>query len=86
VLTERQLGFLAPNRQTNLAAKDLVTALTFLRTVLPSFGGAPGKITLAGQSAGATLIRALLAAPSASGLFQSAILQSDPMVRRSPRR
>lgn len=48
--------------------------------MLPSFGGDPSKITVAGQSSGANLIRALLAVPSAQSLFQSAILQSDPMV------
>lgn len=48
--------------------------------MLPSFGGNPSKITVAGQSSGANLIRGLLAVPSAQSLFQSAILQSDPMV------
>ncbi|OBZ69107.1 Para-nitrobenzyl esterase [Grifola frondosa] len=74
-----QLGFMAPSGATNLAVKDIITALQFLQTVVPSFGGAPSKITLAGQSAGANMIRAMLAIPSASSLFQSAILQSDPM-------
>jgi len=71
---------MAPNGATNLAPKDIVTALQFLHKVLPSFGGSPSKITLAGQSSGATMIRSLLAIPSASSLFRSAILQSDPMV------
>lgn len=71
---------MAPNGATNLALKDVVTSLQFLHTVLPAFGGSPSKITLAGQSSGANMIRALLAAPSASALFRSAILQSDPMV------
>lgn len=75
-----KLGFVAPNNQTNLGLGDAVNALKFLATVLPSFGGDPSKITLAGQSSGANLIRALLAVPSAQSLFQSAILQSDPMV------
>ncbi|GLB34794.1 putative alpha beta-hydrolase [Lyophyllum shimeji] len=44
-----------------------------------SFGGTPAKITLAGQSSGANMIRALLAVPSAASLFNSAILHSDPM-------
>ena len=82
LLTTIQLGFMAPSGQTNLAVKDVVTALSFLQKVIPSFGGSRSKITLAGQSSGANMIRALLAVPSASSLFQSAILQSDPMVCR----
>lgn len=69
-----------PNGQTNLAVKDVITALNFVRRIVPSFGGCTSKVTLAGQSSGATMIRALLAAPSVSSLFRSAILQSDPMV------
>ncbi|KAI0310187.1 Alpha/Beta hydrolase protein [Amylostereum chailletii] len=73
------LGFMAPTGETNLAVKDMVTCMQFLNKVLPSFGGDANKITLAGQSSGGNMIRALLAAPSAAALFQSAILQSDPM-------
>ncbi|KAI6045597.1 Alpha/Beta hydrolase protein [Pisolithus marmoratus] len=73
------LGFIAPNGETNLGLKDVVNGLQFLHNVLPSFGGDKSKITLAGQSSGANMIRALLAVPSAQSLFQSAILQSDPM-------
>ncbi|KAJ7085678.1 alpha/beta-hydrolase [Mycena belliarum] len=72
------LGFMAPDGKTNLAVKDTINAMKFLAKVVPSFGG-NGKITVAGQSSGAGMIRALLAAPSASSLFQSAILQSDPI-------
>lgn len=77
-----QLGFLGPDGSTNLGLSDCILALQFLQKVAPSFGGSSSKITVAGQSSGATLIRALLAVPSASSLFQSAILQSDPMVRK----
>ncbi|KAI0053905.1 alpha/beta-hydrolase [Auriscalpium vulgare] len=73
------LGFNAPNGPTNLALKDIINGLKFLRLTVPSFGGSASKITVAGQSSGANMIRALLAVPSASSLFQSAILQSDPM-------
>ena len=73
-------GFLSPSNETNLAVKDVVTALHFLQEVLPAFGGDGSKVTIAGQSSGASMVRALLATPSAAGLFQSAILQSDPMV------
>jgi carboxylesterase type B len=71
---------MAPDGKTNLAVKDVVNAMQFLKRIVPAFGGSASKITLAGQSAGANMIRALLAAPSASSLFRSAILQSDPMV------
>ena len=71
---------MAPSGQTNLAVKDTVTSLQFLKKIVPAFGGSASKITLAGQSSGANMIRALLAVPSASSLFRSAILQSDPMV------
>ncbi|KAH7889529.1 Alpha/Beta hydrolase protein [Phlebopus sp. FC_14] len=73
------LGFISPNGQTNLGLKDTVNALRFLKNVVPSFGGDLSKVTVAGQSSGANMIRALLAVPSAQSLFQSAILQSDPM-------
>ncbi|KAF8205748.1 alpha/beta-hydrolase [Mycena galopus ATCC 62051] len=73
------LGFMAPNGATNLAVKDTINAMNFLAKVVPSFGGSASKITLAGQSSGAGMIRAILATPSASSLFQSAILQSDPI-------
>ena len=71
---------MAPDGTTNLAVKDVVNAMMFLNMVIPAFGGSSARITLAGQSSGANMVRALLAVPSASGLFKSAILQSDPMV------
>lgn len=73
------LGFMAPDGKTNLAVNDVINALKFLKTTVPAFGGDPSKITLAGQSSGADMIRALLAAPSASSLFKSASLHSAPI-------
>lgn len=75
-----QLGFMAPDGTTNLAVEDIINAIDFLHKVVPYFGGSPSMITLAGQSSGANMIRALLAVPSVSSLFRSAILQSDVMV------
>jgi carboxylesterase type B len=74
-----QLGFLSPNGKTNLAVQDVINAMKFIKTVAPFLGGG-SHITLAGQSSGATMIRALLATPSANSLFKSAIIHSDPMV------
>lgn len=75
-----QLGLYAPSGEMNLAVKDVMNGMRFLQKVLPSFGGDSSQITIAGQSAGASMIRTLLAAPSAQSLFKSAILQSDTMV------
>lgn len=58
-----------------------MTALTFLHCVLPYFGGTPGtpQLTMAGQSTGASYIRALLGTSAAWGLFTNAWLHSDAM-------
>ena len=55
---------------------DQIAALRWVRENIAAFGGDPGKVTLFGESAGAMSIGALLAMPSAQGLFQKAILQS----------
>jgi carboxylesterase type B len=73
-------GFLSPFGPTNLAVRDVLSALQFLSGVLPFFGASPERITIAGQSSGADMVRALLATPSASPFFQSAIIQSAPLV------
>ncbi|KIK67452.1 hypothetical protein GYMLUDRAFT_37580 [Collybiopsis luxurians FD-317 M1] len=73
------LGLLAPDGSTNLALKDVINALTFVNRNIAAFGGDSSQVTVAGQSSGATIIRSLLAVPSASKLFKSAIMQSDPM-------
>ncbi|KAL5636494.1 hypothetical protein ACGC1H_000451 [Rhizoctonia solani] len=76
------LGLVPPSSlsgSTNLAVRDVITALQFIRQVLPSFGGDINQITVAGQSSGGQMIRALLAAPSANSLFKYAAIHSDPM-------
>ena len=55
---------------------DQVLALTWVRDNIAGFGGDPGNVTVFGESAGAMSIGALLAMPSAHGLFHRAILQS----------
>lgn len=60
----------------NPALRDLVAALAWVRDGIEAFGGDPHRVSVAGQSAGAMLIGALLGMPAASGLFQRAILLS----------
>lgn len=74
---------MAPDGTQNLAVKDSINALKFLKTHLASFGGDVNKITIAGQSSGAHMVRTLLATPSASSLFKQGILQSDTMACQS---
>ncbi|SPO30473.1 related to para-nitrobenzyl esterase [Ustilago trichophora] len=64
--------------QGNQGLLDVILALRFVQDHIAAFGGDPGSITLAGQSSGAHLIRALLNSPTATSLFHRAILHSDP--------
>jgi para-nitrobenzyl esterase len=60
----------------NRGLLDILAALDWVQNNISSFGGDPSRVTVFGQSAGATLIGALLATPEAGGLFQNAIMQS----------
>ncbi|RZQ61234.1 carboxylesterase/lipase family protein [Amycolatopsis suaedae] len=55
---------------------DQHAALRWVRDNIAAFGGDPGNVTLAGQSAGAMSVCAHLTSPGSAGLFHRAILQS----------
>ncbi|GAQ70811.1 carboxylesterase family protein [Streptomyces turgidiscabies] len=61
---------------TNLGLRDVLLALDWVRENIGAFGGDPGRITLAGQSAGGAAVLALLSSPAANGLFQRAVCLS----------
>src|SRR3984957_13353935 len=78
------LGFLRLNDITNgripssgnEGLLDQTAALQWVRDNIAEFGGDPGNVTIFGESAGGMSVGALLAMPSARGLFHKAIAQS----------
>lgn len=70
-------GYLpVPGAPTNLAMRDMIAALKWVKANIPSFGGDPGNVTVFGESGGAMNVSALVASPLAEGLFRRAIIQS----------
>jgi para-nitrobenzyl esterase len=80
------LGFLAHPELTsesgasgNWGLLDLTAALKWVQRNIGAFGGDPAAVTIAGESAGSMAVSALMASPSAKGLFCRAIGQSGAM-------
>jgi len=65
----------------NVGMLDLVAVLEWVRTNISRFGGDPGNVTIFGQSGGGGKVVALMAMPSAKGLFHRAINESGPFTR-----
>jgi len=60
----------------NYALLDQISALQWIEGNIAAFGGDPERVTLFGESAGATNIAYLMSSPLAQGLFHGAIMQS----------
>jgi para-nitrobenzyl esterase len=60
----------------NYGLMDQQAALRWVQRNIARFGGDPGNVTIAGQSAGGLSVLAQMVSPGARGLFQRAIVQS----------
>jgi para-nitrobenzyl esterase len=64
------------NASGNYGMMDAIAMLQWVKKNISAFGGDPGNVTIAGESAGAMMVGALVGSPQAKGLFNRAIAQS----------
>ncbi len=81
-----ELGHIDPELagSHNNGIRDQIAALQWIQDNITAFGGDPDRVTIAGESAGAGSIMAILASPSADGLYHQAISQSAPAAFAPP--
>ena len=60
----------------NYGTLDIIKALKWVRDNIKSFGGNPGNVTVAGESAGGMNIFSLIIFEEAKGLFHRGIIES----------
>ena len=70
----------------NYGILDMIAALKWVNRNIAQFGGDPGNVTIAGQSAGAFGVNYLTVSPLAKGIFHRAIAESGASFVSSPLR
>ena len=81
-----ELGHLDPELagSHNNGIRDQIAALRWVHDNIAVFGGDPTRVTIAGESAGAGSVMAILASPEADDLYHQAISQSAPAAFMPP--
>ena len=69
-------SMVANDRRDPTVRDEACLTITWVRENIAAFGGDADRVTVFGESAGATSVLALLASPAAEGLFAQAIAQS----------
>ncbi len=75
-LAHKDLTEAQPEGPANFGSLDQQAGIRWVVRNIAAFGGDPGNITIAGQSAGGGSVLSQMAAPSHGGLFQKAMIMS----------
>jgi carboxylesterase type B len=81
-LAHRALAEESPRHSAgNYGVLDVIEALRWIKQNIGAFGGDPNRVTIFGESAGASMLDLVLVSPLSDGLMQGAILESPGAMR-----